>query len=153
MPGRVGDHGRRVRILPPPRRVVLEPDADLLLRFGGEQGHACGVGGVPRQGQTCIRPCSCGQLYAYNGNRWKPMSQFHLWLRRKDLAGIGWLFDEARARDWHVQPFPSWRRPLLRLRGWDTVNAENPARLWALLEHDAARGKARQGMEAGRSPA
>jgi hypothetical protein len=140
MPGRVGDHGRAVRILPPPRRVVLEPDADSLLRFGGEQGHACCVGGVPRQGQTCIRPCSCGQFYAYNGNRWKPMSQLHLWLRRKDLAGdIGWLFDEGWVPVWQVQPFPSWRRLLLRLRGWDTMNAENPAWIAAVSKESSSR--------------
>src|SRR5262249_6138136 len=58
----------------------------------------------------CIRLCSCGQFYAYNGNRWKPMSQFHLWLRRKDLADdIGWLFNEARPREWHAQAVSSWR--------------------------------------------
>lgn len=125
MLGSVGDRERQVRILPPPRRVVLEPDADLLRRFGGDHGHACGVGSAPRQGQSCIRPCSCGQFYAYNGRRWLPMSQFHLWLHRKDLAGdIGWLFDEDWARQWRFQPFPSWRRVLLRLRGWDAANVE-----------------------------
>jgi hypothetical protein len=140
MPGRVGDYRRGVRILPAPRRIVLEPDADLLLRFGDEQGHACCVGGVPRQGQTCIRPCSCGQFYAYNGSRWKPMSQFHLWLRRKDLAGdIGWLFDEGWVPVWQVQPFPSWRRLLLRLRGWDTMNAENPTWIAAVSKESSSR--------------
>ena len=50
------------------------------------------------------------------------MGQFHLWLRRKDLAGdIGWLFDEGRTRKWQFQPFPWWRRLLLRLQGWDAV--------------------------------
>ena len=122
MPGRAGDHKRYVRILPPPRRVVLEPDADLLLRFGGRRGHACGVGGAPKGGRIFIRLCSCGRFYAYNGNRWRPMGQFHLWLRRKDLAGdIGWLFDEGRSRKWQFQPFPWWRRLLLRFRGWDAV--------------------------------
>jgi hypothetical protein len=147
MPGRVGDHKREVRILPPPRRVVLEPDADLLLRFGGRHGHACGVGGAPKGGRILIRPCSCGQFYAYNGNRWKPMSQFQLWLRRKDLAGgIAWLFDEGRTRTWRFQPFPPWRRLLLQLRGWDAVSTQNPAGLWALPQYDVARGKARYGI-------
>jgi hypothetical protein len=119
----VGAHERGIYILPPPQRVVLEPDADLLRRFGGKHGYACGVGGAPKVGQACIRLCSCGEFYAYNGNRWKPMSQFHLWLRRNDLAGdIGWLFDEAPAREWHAQPFSLWRRLLLLLRGWDAVN-------------------------------
>ena len=122
MPGRLGDRERQVWILPPPRRVVLPSDADLLLRFGGGLGHACGVGGAPRQGQACIRLCSCGEFYAYNGNRWKPMSQFHMWLRRQDLAGdMGWLLDGPRAREWYVQPFPWWRRLLLRLQGWDAM--------------------------------
>jgi hypothetical protein len=74
----MGGHERGIHMLPPPPRVVLEADADLLLRFGGKHGYACGVGGAPKKGQTCIRLCSCGQFYAYNGNRWKPMSQFHL---------------------------------------------------------------------------
>jgi hypothetical protein len=125
MPGKVGDRERQVHILPPPRRVVIPPDAELLLRFGG---HVCGVGGAPKQGQSCIRLCSCGEFCAYNGNLWKPMSQFHRWLRRKDLAGeIGWLSDATRAREWHVQSFPRWRRLLLRLRGWDAVNPANSA--------------------------
>lgn len=120
MVGSIGGHERAIHILPPPRRIVLEPDADLLLRFGGKHGYACGVGGAPKQGGTRIRPCSCGEFYAYNGSRWKPMGQLHLWVRRKDLAGdIGWLFDEARVREWHAQPFSLWRRLLLLLRGWD----------------------------------
>ena len=116
-----------VHILPPPRRVDLEPDRDLLLRFGGNGGHACGVGGAPKKGRTCIRPCSCGQFYAYDGRRWKLMSQLHLWLRREDLASdMGWLFDVSGAREWHVQRFPMWRRWLLQLRGWDAQYLSKP---------------------------
>jgi hypothetical protein len=48
------------------------------------------------------------------------MSQLHLWLRREYLCcDMGWLFDQGRGRGWHVQPFPSWRRLLLQLEGWD----------------------------------
>jgi len=127
----MGGHERGIHILPPPPRVVLEADADLLLRFGGKHGYACGVGGAPKKGQTCIRLCSCGQFYAYNGNRWKPMSQFRLWLRRKDLADdIDWLFNEARPREWHAQPFSSWRRLLLLLRGWDAAKAVSRGPTW-----------------------
>jgi hypothetical protein len=50
------------------------------------------------------------------------MSQFHMWLRRQDLAGdMGWLFDGPRAREWYVQSYPWWRRLLLRLQGWDAM--------------------------------
>jgi hypothetical protein len=89
----------------------------------------CAASAVPqRQGQACIRLCSCGEFYAYNGNRWKPMSQFHLWLRRQDLAGdMGWLLDGPRSREWYVQSFPWWRRLLLRLQGWDAMIPVNPA--------------------------
>ena len=117
---KTSEAGREVRILPPLRRVALEPDDELLLRFGGNGGHVCGVGGAPKEGQSGIRLCSCGQFYAYNGRRWKPMSQLHLWLRREYLCcDMGWLFDQGRGREWHVQPFPSWRRLLLQLEGWD----------------------------------
>lgn len=118
------ERGREVRILPPPRRVAIEPDGDLLLRFGGNGSHVCGVGGAPREGQSCIRLCSCGQFYAYNGRRWKPMSQLHLWLRREYVCcDVSWLFDQGGKREWHVQPFPCWRRLLLRLGGWDAHGA------------------------------
>lgn len=118
-----------VHILPPPRRVVLEPDRDLLLRFGGDGGHVCGVGGAPKEGQTCIRACSCGQFYAYTGRRWKLMSQLHLWLHRGDLAGdTDWLLDVSGARAWHVQRFPMWRQLFLQLRGWDAQRClRNPS--------------------------
>src|SRR5215469_17032919 len=109
----VGEPERGVHILPPPRRVALEPDRDLLLRFGGNGGHVCGVGGAPKEGQTCIRVCSCGQFYAYNGRRWS------------------WLFDVSGAREWHVQRFPAWRRLLLQLQGWDAQRClSNPSHAW-----------------------
>jgi hypothetical protein len=95
------------------------PD-DVLLRFGGNGGHVCSVGGVPKEGQSRIRLCSCGQFYAYNGRRWKPMNQLHLWLHREYLCcDVSWLFDQGGRREWHFQPFPYWRRLLLRLEGWD----------------------------------
>jgi hypothetical protein len=59
------------------------------------------------------------------------MSQVRLWLRRKDLADdIDWLFNEARPREWHAQPFSSWRRLLLLLRGWDAANAVSRGSTW-----------------------
>jgi len=48
------------------------------------------------------------------------MSQLHLWLRREYFCcDVSWLFDQSGKREWHVQPFPGWRRLLLRLGGWD----------------------------------
>jgi hypothetical protein len=42
----VSEPERGVHILPPPRWVALEPDRDLLSRFGGNGGHVCKVGGA-----------------------------------------------------------------------------------------------------------